>query len=144
MDYMQWSAYCDQGDYIPLSYDYDAIRWMQENVQGSPVIVEVNAPEYRWGSRYTINTGLPGVLGWNWHQRQQRVVIPDQLIYARANDINAFYMTYVEDNAVNFLRKYDVTYIIVGVYERAYFPPPVFDKFDRMLQEGLIKVAFTR
>jgi uncharacterized membrane protein len=52
-------------------------------------------------------------------------------------------MTYVEDNAVNFLRKYDVTYIIVGVYERAYFPPPVFDKFDRMLQEGLIKVAYT-
>jgi YYY domain-containing protein len=142
MDYMQWSAYCDQSYFIPLKYDYDAIRWMQENVQGSPVIVEVNAPEYRYGSRFTINTGLPGVLGWNWHQRQQRVVVPDQLIWARANDIGAFYMTSSVTDAVNFLRKYDVTYIVVGEYERAYYPSPTFDKFNQMVSQGLIKVAY--
>jgi YYY domain-containing protein len=143
MDYMQWSAYCDQGDFIPLKYDYDAIRWMQDNVAGSPVLVEVNAPLYHWGSRFTINTGLPGVLGWDWHERQQRVVVPDQLIYARVNDISAFYLTYIERDAVNFLRKYDVTYIVVGEYERAFYPSPSFDKFTVMLKEGLIKVAYS-
>jgi uncharacterized membrane protein len=35
---------------------------MQDNIQGSPVIVEANCPEYRWCTRYTIYTGLPGVV----------------------------------------------------------------------------------
>ncbi|MEK7277097.1 MAG: DUF2298 domain-containing protein, partial [Chloroflexota bacterium] len=60
MTFMQYATYADQGRDIDLKWDYDAIRWMQENVAGSPVIVEVNAVEYHWGSRYTINTGLPG------------------------------------------------------------------------------------
>jgi uncharacterized membrane protein len=142
MLYMEYARYADQGQTIELKYDYDAIRWMQENVKGSPVIVEVNAPEYRWGSRYTINTGLPGVLGWNWHQRQQRVLLPDRLIWERSNDINSFYMSVDEKQAMDFLKEYDVSYVVVGEYERAYFPPPSLSKFEQMADEGLLKVAY--
>ncbi|MBI3240707.1 MAG: glycosyltransferase family 39 protein [Chloroflexi bacterium] len=143
MDYMQWSAHCDQGYYIPLKYDYDAIRWMQDNVQGSPVIVEVNTPEYRWGSRYTINTGLPGVVGWNWHQRQQRgVVVSDTLVTKRVEDIGLFYSTLDETEAQAFLKKYNVSYIVVGGYELAYYPPESFVKFERMVDAGLLKAAY--
>ena len=76
MTFMKYANYDDFGQRLDLSEDYRAIRWMQDNVQGSPVIVEANCSEYRWCTRFTIYTGLPGVVGWNWHQRQQRVLCP--------------------------------------------------------------------
>ena len=61
---------------------------------GSPVIVEANTPEYRhWGTRFTIYTGLPGVVGWNWHERQQRTITPDTWVYERIDEVNSFYQT---------------------------------------------------
>lgn len=142
MVYMDYATYADQGQTVDLKWDYEAIRWMQANVKGSPVIVEVNATEYKWGSRFTINTGLPGVLGWNWHQRQQRVVVPDQLIWKRSNDINGFYLTADKQEALKFLARYAVAYVVVGEYERIYFPPPAFEKFDQLVREGKLKVAY--
>ncbi len=144
MLYMAYSQYSDKEQKFSLKGDYEAIKWMQENVKGSPVIVEVNAPEYRWGSRYTINTGLPGVLGWNWHQRQQRVVLSDRLVWNRANDINAFYKTVNSQEALNFLKKYAVAYIVVGEYERIYFPSSSLAKFEQMTAEGLLNVVYRK
>jgi uncharacterized membrane protein len=91
---------------------------MQENVKGSPVIVEANVPEYRWGTRFTIYTGLPGVVGWNWHQRQQRV-LASNTVFQRVDEITAFYKTPDPAQAVDFLKKYNVHYIIMGQLERA-------------------------
>jgi len=76
MNYMKSSTYSVNGATLDLNQDYQAIRWMQMNVKGSPVIVEANVPEYQWGNRFTVYTGLPGVVGWNWHQRQQRAILP--------------------------------------------------------------------
>jgi len=118
MTYMKFMHYPDFGVDMDLSADYRAIRWMQENIKGSPVIVEANVPEYRWGTRFTIYTGLPGVLGWNWHQRQQRVVASN-LVFQRVEEITAFYKTADPIQAENFLKKYDVRYIVVGQLERA-------------------------
>ena len=42
---------------------------MEENIQGTPVVLEAQTPEYRWGSRVAIYTGFPTVVGWSWHQR---------------------------------------------------------------------------
>jgi YYY domain-containing protein len=122
MAYMQDASYADFGVTFPLDEDYRAIRWLQENVQGSPVIVEANCPEYRWCSRFTIYTGLPGVLGWNWHQRQQRAYQGEQ-VWDRVSEINAFYATTDLESAQAFLRKYNVRYIIVGRLERAEYIP---------------------
>ena len=125
MQYMRHARYADQGVEFPLSEDYEAIRWMQENVKGSPVIVEVNCPEYRWCTRYTIYTGLPGVLGWNWHQRQQRALNPPNWVTDRVAEINDFYTTPDPQAAYAFLKKYNVRYIIVGRLEHAYYPEGV-------------------
>ncbi len=57
-----------------LDDDLDAIRWFQEDVDGSPVVAEVNTYPtlYGWGNRYAMFTGNPAVIGWDFHQRQQR------------------------------------------------------------------------
>jgi YYY domain-containing protein len=115
---------------MDLSQDYRAIRWMQENIQGSPVIVEANSPDlYRWYSRFTIYTGLPGVLGWQWHQQQQRAVNPADWVTKRLNDINEFYLTVDTDYVKQFLNLYDVQYIVVGQLEEVHYPEPGLDKF---------------
>jgi uncharacterized membrane protein len=91
--------------------------------------VEANTVEYRWGNRFTIYTGLPGVLGWNWHQRQQRGFLDYNGIADRLTEIPYFYQTESITDAVTFLSKYQVSYIIVGQEERAYYPGPGLDKF---------------
>lgn len=119
--FMLYATRAEMGEEFSLEEDYKAIRWMQENIQGSPVIVEANIPEYRWGSRFTIYTGLPGVLGWNWHQRQQRVSGRPGMVEERASDIVDFYLTRSIEEAEAFLELYEVQYVVVGALERIYF-----------------------
>lgn len=136
MAYMDYSTYTEvnpdtqQGSVMDLSEDARAIRWLQENVQGSPVIVEGYVSEYRWGARYAINTGLPAVLGWNWHQRQQRALTPDTWVWERVDAIKNFYSTVNRDEALAFLNKYGVRYVIVGQMERIIYPETGIQKFD--------------
>ncbi|MBC8333958.1 MAG: glycosyltransferase family 39 protein [Anaerolineales bacterium] len=129
MAYMATASHWDEED-MDLGQDYQGILWMRENVDGSPVIVEANTPEYRWGSRYTIYTGLPGVVGWNWHQRQQRALIPPNLITDRVEEIRAFYETTDLSEAELFLQKYEVRYIVLGQVEQNYYPGEGLEKFE--------------
>jgi hypothetical protein len=79
--------------------------------------------EYHWCTRFTIYTGLPNVLGWNWHERQQRGIVADQDVWAREGAITAFYSTTDLSAAYAFLQKYNVRYIVVGQLERALYIP---------------------
>ncbi|HCU58091.1 MAG TPA: hypothetical protein DF984_07730, partial [Anaerolineaceae bacterium] len=47
MAYMEYATYYDMGMDMQLEQDYEAILWMQENIEGSPVILEGQAYEYR-------------------------------------------------------------------------------------------------
>jgi uncharacterized membrane protein len=130
MAYMQTSTYSDSGKDMDLGQDYAAIRWMQDHVSGSPVIVEANTPEYRWGSRFTIYTGNPGVVGWNWHQRQQRGIVSTEQVTDRVAAITEFYSTSDRELTENFLKKYGVKYIVLGQLEQAVYPPEGLAKFQ--------------
>ena len=143
--YMQYAQYADFDVTMDLAHDYKAIRWMQDHVQGSPVIVEANCPEYRWCTRFTIYTGLPGVVGWNWHQRQQRTLNP-QLVEDRVSEIDSFYTTTDAQQAEDFLKRYNVRYIIVGQLERAEYPGAgllKFVHFDGQLWDAVYRDGAT-
>jgi uncharacterized membrane protein len=129
--FMKTSVYYDVQGVYDLNQDYEGIQWMRANVTGSPVLVEGNTVEYRWGNRYTIYTGLPGILGWNFHQRQQRGFIDYNGIANRLIDIPAFYTTTNVQEALSFLKKYNVSYIILGQEERALYPGDGLLKFDQ-------------
>jgi YYY domain-containing protein len=131
MAYMAYATYADEWGTMDLNQDYRAIQWLQQNAQGSPVIVEANLRNlYRWGSRFSIYTGLPGVVGWEWHQQQQRAVNPGTWVTQRIMEVDEFYQTTDLKRAVDFLRKYDVRYIIVGQQERGHYPGTGLDKFE--------------
>jgi YYY domain-containing protein len=130
MDYMKYANYAWIDRNMDLSQDYNAIRWMQENIQGSPVIVEANSRNlYRWYNRFTIYTGLPNVAGWEWHQQQQRAVNPGTWVSQRINEIDEFYYTTDLELAADFLKKYNVQYIVVGQLELASYPGAGLEKF---------------
>jgi YYY domain-containing protein len=130
MTFMNYAQYDDFGQRLDLSEDYRAIRWMQDNVQGSPVIVEANCPEYRWCTRFTIYTGLPGVVGWNFHQRQQRAYT-STWVEARVASVGNFYNAIDADFTRTFLKTYNVKYIVVGQLERAQYTPEGIAKFEQ-------------
>jgi len=130
MTYMQYATLFDLDTELDLNQDYNAIRWLQDNISGSPVIVEGHLTEYRWGTRFTIYTGLPGVVGWNWHQRQQRTLLPDNWVWDRVNAIEEFYQTTDLEIATQFLDQYEVSYIILGQLERAKYVGDGLVKFE--------------
>ena len=142
MAYMQAATYgvkdinTEQWIQMELGQDYIAIQWMQANIAGSPVIVEANRPPYQWGSRFTIYTGLPGVLGWDNHQRQQREFVPGNVVGERVNQIREFYETEDESIARTFLGTFNVKYIIFGQLERATYLEIGFAKFETL--EGVL------
>ncbi len=129
MKYMESSRFQVNGVDMDLGQDYRAILWMQENIEGSPVILEAQAYEYYWGNRYTIYTGLPGVVGWNYHQRQQRALTGSDKVQARVDEVNGFFLSLDEDFVRNYLEKYRVEYIIVGQQEKAFYPQEALMKF---------------
>jgi uncharacterized membrane protein len=117
---------------------------MQDNVRGSPVIVEAQSFDlYRMSSRYAWNTGLPNVVGWDWHQRQERAAVPTGFITERGNEITAFYNTTDTGAALAFLKKYDARYVIVGPMEQAYYGNSGgLNKFDQLLAAGQLDIAY--
>jgi YYY domain-containing protein len=140
--YMTTAQYWDRDEELNLGGDYLAIKWMLNHVEGSPVILEGHTSEYRWGARYSINTGLPTVLGWNWHQRQQRAAASEGQVWQRANDVTTAYDTPSLDLARQLLRQYDVRYVIVGGLERAYYARDGLAKFETLVELGELEVAY--
>jgi YYY domain-containing protein len=124
MTYMNHAQYANYGVDMDLSEDYRAIRWLQDTVQGSPVIVEAASAgvQYQWHQRFSIYTGLPDVVGWEWHQVQQRL-LDSATVIARGKEVDGFYGTTDLATARDFLSKYNVRYIIVGQLERAKYAP---------------------
>jgi uncharacterized membrane protein len=128
-----------------LEDDYYLIQWLQENVEGTPVIMEAQSErEYLWGGRVSIYTGLPSVVGWNWHQRQQRTFDPmPRLVQQRAANVNAFYMIPDVTIATDILQHYEVSYVILSSLERArYEHTGGLEKFDDMVEMGILDIVY--
>jgi uncharacterized membrane protein len=121
--FMRRAVQVDQGAQLPLAYDLEAIRWMQEHVRGSPTVAEANTYPtlYGWGNRFAMFTGNPAVVGWDFHERQQRSA-DSQAVTARIAAVQEAYRTTSPERALELLAPYGTEYVVVGGLERAYFP----------------------
>ncbi|HOT90513.1 MAG TPA: DUF2298 domain-containing protein [Anaerolineae bacterium] len=143
MAYLPYVMQYEQGASIPLAADDQVIRWLQENVEGSPTIMEGQGErEYLWGGRISVYTGLPAVAAWRWHSVQQRLIMPAGTVEARQADIRYFYNGIDSQQAMKVLDRYNVRYVILGPYERAYMLPEGLPKFQTMVEQGWLEIVY--
>ena len=137
----EWCAEGKTVDPFILQADQDAIRWLQENVAGSPVVLEGHGLQYCWNTRISQYTGLPTVLGWPWHQQQQRN--DHEAVIRRGRDVATIYNTLSRQRAAELLDEYDVAYIVIGHLERGYYGARGIAKFQTMAANGTLTLAYT-
>jgi YYY domain-containing protein len=118
---------------IALGDDEPLIRWLRENVEGSPVIVEAVGPLYHWAGRMSWNTGLPAVIGWDWHEVAYRTAYDFQVQQRRA-DTARFYADPSAAWAAEYLDRYNVSYVIVGTEEHVFGTREGLEKFEHMVE----------
>jgi YYY domain-containing protein len=114
--------------------DYAAIAWLNENVEGAPIILETpgsDGSSYVYEGRVSALTGLPTLLGWAGHESQWRGSYEVQS--ARAPEIETIYNTPDPELARALLDKYDVTYVYVGPTERSTYEQRGLRKFGQFM-----------
>jgi uncharacterized membrane protein len=147
MAYMDHAIYTDAPENrdpvsFPLANDRQAIDWLRANVDGSPVVLEATIPGYRWGSRVSIYTGLPTVLGWDWHETQQRPGF-GMMVSERRTDVQRMLGETTTFDAIRpLLDKYHVQLIYIGDLERAYYDASALAKFDAAVQSGELSIIY--
>ncbi len=122
--------------------EYAAVQWLNENVSGTPVILEVTGGSFTEYARVSSRTGLPTVLGWGGHELQWRGNYDEP--GRREPDINAIYSSTDVQRILTLFEKYGITYVYVGSLERGKYNPAALAKFDRFMdvafQQGNVTI----
>lgn len=108
--------------------EYWAVRWLNEEVSGTPVILEAPGLDYTDLGRVSSRTGLPTVIGRHDHEHEWRNFW-DPLL-ERISDVETAYTTMNLAEASAILDKYGVDYVYVGSLERLLYPQEALDKFS--------------
>jgi uncharacterized membrane protein len=128
-----------EGNTIELKYDYEAIRWLLANVEGTPVVAEAAVGYYREGGmRVSSYTGLPMPLG-GLHQNEQR---PAWQIGQRDGVVREFYNTPDVARGLELIEQLDISYLYVGPLERVTYPAEGLDKLEKMAAQGFLSVPY--
>ena len=100
-------------DYVE---DVGAIKWLKENIEGSPVVLEANGDSYSEYERVSAMTGLPTVMGWYVHEWLWRNDVAD--LNEKSGEIETIYTSTDTARIQELIEKYDISYIFVGSCER--------------------------
>ncbi|GCE17465.1 DUF2298 domain-containing protein [Dictyobacter kobayashii] len=144
LDGMAYLATCRPPDCdYDTSADYAAIRWLNANVVGDPIIVEANGDDYRFVSaRVSVFTGLPTLINWPGHEYQWRVTWladmkhpENQLDFNnRIADIDKIYTNTSSTVVLNTLKHYNAQYVYVGFFEYKKYPGVDLKRFGAFMQ----------
>lgn len=103
--------------------DLLAIKWLNENITGTPVVLEANGLSYTEYQRVSVLTGLPTVLGWYTHEQlwKSQPGLSDKMVTSRLNeragDIETIYTSDDVKVVRELINKYGISYIYVGQLE---------------------------
>ena len=100
--------------------DASAIRWLNQEVEFQPLILEAYGDSYSGFCVVSAMTGLPTLEGWYVHEWLWRG--DTDALNKRRADIDFIYTADDEDAVRALLYGYDISYIYVGSNERAAYP----------------------
>ncbi len=113
--------------------EMDAIDWLNEHVDGTPVILEAPGDRYRayvYEGRVSAFTGLPTLLGWGGHEHQWRGTYDEPA--RREPDIATIFTTPDPAVALSLLKQYGIQYVYIGLVEQSRYPPEGLAKFAQI------------
>jgi uncharacterized membrane protein len=142
--FLDHAVYVIDGHPLRLAADKRIIEWMRANAGLDDVVLEAQLPEYRWGGRISVFTSRPTVLGYRFHESQQRPISAlGDAIELRRRNVEAIYASTDAKRAMSAVRHYGVRFIVVGALERATYPAPGLAKFATLAQRGKLHAVFT-
>ncbi len=112
--------------------EYDAVVWLNANVEDAPVILEATGGSYSEFSRVSARTGLPTMLGWDFHEQQWRG--DRNPAGSRALDVETIYRAVASPESLTLLNTYGINYIYIGDLERSKYnlTDAVVNRWDRI------------
>ena len=93
-------------------YDSQAVDWINENIEGRPVMLEAHGSSYSYTNRISTLTGLPTIVGWHDHEWLWKDDY--NWVEARKADVETIYTSSDVNQVKDLLETYEVTYIFVG------------------------------
>ena len=121
-----------------------AIDWLKERAQGQDIVIaEAVGNDYTEAARISAATGAPAILGWGGHEDQWRGSSAPRA--GRFEDVNALYSGEIS-RLREIVKKYDVTYVVVGDLERRTYGEPALQRFADMpvaFQSGTVTIYST-
>ncbi len=105
--------------------EFAAMQWLRDHAATDDHLIEAVGNSYGdshgwFQSRFAASTGIPGVLGWYFHEVQWRGGSDQTITRAlpeRAADIGTLFGTTNAADARRILAKYQITWVIVGLTE---------------------------
>lgn len=120
-----------------------AVVWLRSLAQGQRfVIAEAVGNDYTRAARFSTATGVPTVIGWQGHEDQWRGG-RCQPCAGRFQDVQNLYQTADMNVADGIIKKYGITYIVVGDLERQQYGGPGLEKFASLpvaFQSGAVTI----
>lgn len=108
--------------------EYEAIRWLDENVKDAKVILQAPGGSYTWSSYISSFTGLPAPIGWAGHEVNWRNSY--EVVNRRITDVDEIY-TSSSARSRELLKQYDIAYVYFGSAERQRYGDNAFEKFNK-------------
>ncbi len=134
LDFMREGSFAwpDFGNVFELRYEWEAIQWLLDHVEGNATIVESSEVDYyrAWGTRISSNTGLSGLKG--MHEQEQRY--PEEVGY-RDGLQREFWTSPDIPRTQQIIEELDVDMVYVGQLERFLHPEGV-RKIEEMAAQG--------
>lgn len=107
---------------VETADDKCMIDWLNDNSKNGEHIVEATSNSYTYGGRISVFTGLATPIGWFshewlWRSGESSSELPE-IVRVRNQAVDDFYKSDNIEQAKEFIKNYNINYIIVGIPER--------------------------